>query len=616
MSRREGVQIPENVAGGSIAATPAALHEAGVAHLQAGRYLEAQRCCERALAADATHADSLHLMGRISLEAGQHDHAVEWIAGAIRLDPKVDYLASLGTALHRQGRHDEAVNALDKAVQLKPEDAGLWTALGAMLEEVKRPSDAVLCFEHALKLDPRQLEAAWRSGLLLQRLGRLDEALRRLDVCEAMRPQDAVVTSARSLVLRDLKRFDEYLATAQKAHGLDPRQSDFCNNVGDAHQLLGRSEEALAWFDLAIERNPSSIPALENKASRLRQMHRFDESLAIYDRVRTIAPDRTEAEFALANLNLALGNFQAGWRQREARWRVPGLPIHFPVGSEPVWLGEQGIAGKTILIYSDEGLGDAIQFARYVPLLAARGARVVLVVQDALQSLLSTLPGLAQCLPRSAALPPSDFRCALMSLPLAFGTTLDTIPPPVLLSAPAERINVWHERLGPHDRLRVGLTWSGSLTHPNDKSRSIPLASLTGLLELDATFISLQKDPRPADRDVLEESGIIDLTAQLTDFTETAALVSCLDLLITVDTSMAHLAPTLGCPTWIMLPRTPDYRWLLNRDDSPWYPAVRLFRQDASRDYAGVIERVRAELSVAGRRSHSHFLPRLPRPNG
>jgi len=147
--------------------------------------------------------------------------------------------------------------------------------------------------------------------------------------------------------------------------------------------------------------------------------------------------------------------------------------------------------------------------------------------------------------------------------------------------------------------LRVGLTWSGSLAHPNDISRSIPLELLTGLLELDATFISLQKDPRPADRGVLEGSGIVDLTAQLTDFTETAALVSCLDLLITVDTSMAHLAPTLGCPTWIMLPHAPDYRWLLNRDDSPWYPAVRLFRQDASREYVGVIERVRAELSAA-----------------
>jgi Flp pilus assembly protein TadD len=431
-------------------------------------------------------------------------------------------------------------------VQLKPDDAGLWTALGAMLEEVKRPSDAVLCFEHAFKLDPSQRDAAWRSALLLHQLGRLEEALVRLDLCDTLRPRDAVAANARSLVLRSLKRFDDYLAVTQQAHRLDPQHADLCNNVGDAYQLFGRFEEALAWFDRALERDPSSILALENKASLLRQMHRFDAIPAIYDRVRAIEPNRAKAEFDLANLNLALGNFEAGWRQREARWRVGGLPIHFPGGSEPVWLGEQSIEGKTILIYSDEGLGDAIQFTRYVPLLAARGARVVLVVQDALQSLLSTLPGLVQCLPHSSVPPLSDFRCPLMSLPLAFGTTLDTIPPPVPLSVPAERINAWNERLGPYDRLRVGLTWSGSLTHPNDFCRSIPLESLTGLLELDATFISLQKDPRPADREVLERSGIVDLTAQLTDFTETAALVSCLDLLITVDTSVAHLAPTLG----------------------------------------------------------------------
>jgi len=290
-----------------------------------------------------------------------------------------------------------------------------------------------------------------------------------------------------------------------------------------------------------------------------------------------------------------------GWRGREARWRVPGLPIAFPDGPGAVWLGEQSIADKTILIYSDEGLGDALQFTRYVPMLAALGAHVVLAVQDALQPLLSTLPGLLHCLSRSDTnLPDVDFRCPVMSLPLAFGTTLDTIPPPVRLSPPLDRVTAWQKRLDPHDRLRVGLAWSGSLGHPNDRERSIALQSLTTLLDVDATFVSLQKDPRPDDGDLLlERTEIIDFTAQLTDFAETAALVSCLDLVITVDTSIAHLAATMGCPTWIMLPHTPDYRWLLKGDDSPWYPAVRLFRQTASREYTSVIERVRAELLVA-----------------
>src|ERR1700742_4672403 len=187
MSRREGAQTSENSP--SVAATPATLHETGLAHIRAGRYLEAQRCCERALAADAGHADSLYLMGLLSLQAAQYDHAVAWFSRAIRLDPKVDYLASLAAALQGQGRHDEAVDVLDKAVQLKPDDAPLWTALGAMLEEAKRPTDAVLCFEHALKLEPRQLEAACRSAMLLRQLGRLEEALLRLDLCDELRPQ-------------------------------------------------------------------------------------------------------------------------------------------------------------------------------------------------------------------------------------------------------------------------------------------------------------------------------------------------------------------------------------------------------------------------------------------
>jgi hypothetical protein len=231
-------------------------------------------------------------------------------------------------------------------------------------------------------------------------------------------------------------------------------------------------------------------------------------------------------------------------------------------------------------------------------MLAARGARVVLIVQDSLQSLLSTLPGLSLCLPSSAAtLPVVDVRCPVMSLPLAFRTTLDTIPPTIRLSPPVDRVKAWEERLGAQDRLRVGLVWSGSLTHPNDYNRSISLRLLTSILDVDVTFVSLQRDPRPDDRAVLlERTDIVDLTTHLTDFSETAAIVSCLDLVITVDTSVTHLSGAFGRPTWVLLPYTPDYRWLLDRDDSPWYPTMRLFRQTATREYASVLDRVRAEL--------------------
>jgi hypothetical protein len=233
-------------------------------------------------------------------------------------------------------------------------------------------------------------------------------------------------------------------------------------------------------------------------------------------------------------------------------------------------------------------------------MLTARGAQTVLVVQEAARVLLSGIPGVSQCLPQSIdRLPAFDFHCAISSLPLAFGTRLDTIPPGAMyLPAPVvSRVQAWESRLGPHTRLRVGLVWSGNPNHKNDFKRSIPLHTLTRILDTDATFVSLQKDLRPGDKAVLRErTEIIDMTEHLIDFAETAALISCLDLVVTVDTSVAHLAGALGRPTWILLPYTPDYRWLLDRDDSPWYPTVRLFRQTETRDYASVIEWVQNEL--------------------
>jgi hypothetical protein len=264
-----------------------------------------------------------------------------------------------------------------------------------------------------------------------------------------------------------------------------------------------------------------------------------------------------------------------------------------------LWLGKEPVAGKTVLIHVDEGFGDTIQFARYVPMVAALGAHVVLIVPDALQPLLAGLSGVAECHPMSTdKLLAFDLYCPISSLPLAFGTRLETIPSATsYLPAPAPwRLQAWEDRLGPHDRLRVGLVWSGNPKHKDDHNRSIALSGLSPLLNLDASFVSLQKELRPGDAATLRDSGILDLTAQLTDFVETAALVCCLDLVITVDTSVAHLAAALGRPTWILLPYKPDYRWLLDRDDSPWYPTVRLFRQTTTREYVSVIDRVQAAL--------------------
>jgi hypothetical protein len=307
-------------------------------------------------------------------------------------------------------------------------------------------------------------------------------------------------------------------------------------------------------------------------------------------------------ELRLGHLNLLLGNFEPGWAGHLALRKIPSFSKNYPKFSQPIWRGDEAISGKTILVHRDEGLGDTIQHARYVPLLAARGARVILVVENQACALLSGLPGVSQCLPFPAkALPPFDFHCPMSNLPSAFGTRIDTIPSALsYLPQPAEgRVQIWEDRLGRHDRLRVGLVWSGNPQHRNDHHRSTSLRTMSRMLDLDATFISLQKDPRPEDQAMLRErADIVDITADLTDFVETSALISCLDLVITVDTSVAHLAAALGCPTWILLPYMPDYRWLLNREDSPWYPTMRLFRQSETRDYGEVLDRVRGELAA------------------
>jgi tetratricopeptide (TPR) repeat protein len=553
---------------------PASLCEAGLGHMRAERYLDAQICCQQALTIDPGRAEALHLMGLLSLHADRYDHAVEWMSRAIAQDPKPEYLFSLGTALQHQTRYEEALQVFDKAVQLKPDKAELWTGLGKALVDLGRRAEALLSFQHALKLNPNNWEAAHENGMLLNKLGRREEALTCFKRCVELRPKRAS---------------DEALAF---------------NNLGNVLQSLGRSEEALRWLDRALDLRPDFVQALSNKAIALSQMWLFDQAFEVYARVKALDPNHAVSNWNSALLHMLTGNFEAGWAGREARWNIPSLSAAYPKFTEPMWLGRENIEGKTVLIAADEGLGDAIQFSRYVPLVAARGVRVILVVQDALRSLLSALPGVAQCIAKSVAangVPPFDVHCPLGSLPLAFGTRLDTIPAdlPYLPPPPSARVRVWEDRLGPRDRLRVGLVWSGNPEHKGDHHRSTSLRAYSAFLDVDATFVSLQKDPRPDDRITLgERSDIVDFTANLTDFAETAALISCLDLVVTVDTSVAHLAGALGCPTWILLPYTPDYRWLLDRDDSPWYPTVRLFRQHESRDYGPVIARVRAELAA------------------
>jgi hypothetical protein len=435
--------------------------------------------------------------------------------------------------------------------------------------------------------------------------------------------------------LVDLQRFEEALPLCLQAYKLDQSDADICNVLGVALQGLGQHERAL-WFldkavelrrdftgamnnkaislaylrrwdeafsllDLVLALSPENFKALLNKALYLPQVRRLDEAFKVYERLATIAPGNPDVEWNLSLLLQLTGNLGKGFQLTEAKWNAQARPA-YPSFGEPKWSGEESIQGKTILICAEEGLGDTLQLARYVPMVAALGAQIILVAGSSACRLLANLPGVSACLPMPLAQPAAfDFHCPISSLPRIFRTELNTIPVGIRYFdlLPKSGRDAWQDRVGLDQKIKVGLVWSGNPNHKNDHNRSISLDALSCLLDVEATFFSLQKDPRPSDKVFLSgRRDIVDFTDDFSDFIETGALISCLDLVITVDTSIAHLAAGLGKPTWILLPYVPDHRWLLDRDDSPWYPTVRLFRQDESQDYARVLARVKSALNA------------------
>ncbi|CCD96848.1 putative TPR domain protein; O-GlcNAc transferase related protein [Bradyrhizobium sp. ORS 375] len=616
--------------------TAEALCEAALRLLRAGLLTQAEETCRRALTLDAASVDALQAMGRVCLALKRFDDAIEWFARAIRQDISVpDSFVGLAQALQLAGRRDEAIKAYDRALQLQPDAVDSWDALGELLqltgrhaeaalacdrllqlapdravtwfrlgevlEAQGRRDEAALAFEQVLKLQPDRVDAANKAGAVHFDAGRYDEAIARFDQSLRQQPDQAGVLCLKGISLRRLRRYDEAQPVGQRAHALAPHDPDIANSYGCILQNLGRHDEAVAVFDKAIAIRPQTADFHNHRGTSLAELHRFEEAFASFDRAIALRPDFADAHWNAALFRLLTGDFEGGWAARE--WGRQCRAVGFVERSfdAPMWTGDAPLEGRTILLHSDEGLGDTIQFARYATMAAAQGARVLLEVDAVLQPLLSGLAGVAQCLARGAdAVPSIDAHCPLSSLPLAFATRIDTIPAAqcYLPPPPAERCAIWQQRLGPRHRRRVGLVWSGNPAHLNDHNRSMPLAMLAPLLDLDVQFVSLQKGIRPADKAVLAERGdIVDLTAEIIDFVETAALIDNLDLVVTVDTSVAHLSGAMGKPTWVMLPYTPDYRWLLDRDDSPWYPSVRLFRQDRRRDYVPVVARVREALA-------------------
>ena len=361
-----------------------------------------------------------------------------------------------------------------------------------------------------------------------------------------------------------------------------------------------KAQQALGLYDQALAVDSTIASTYLNKGCALGALGRLDEALQCYVQARTLKPDYVQAHSNESLCRLQMGDFENGWRAHE--WRLK-LPKHLKDDrnfNKPRWDGTQDLHGKTIFLYAEQGLGDAIQFCRYVELVAQRGARVMLGVHAQMVPALDGLAGLAHCIQPNEAIPPFDYHCPLMSLPLVFGTTLHTIPSrnPYLFANP-QRVTHWQASLGPKRAPRIGLVWSGSTLHANDRNRSMALENLAPLLSLPMSFYALQKNIHDTDLAQMQtHSNLLDLRSRLNNLADTAAAIELMDVVIAVDTSVVHLAAALGKPVWLLLPFVADWRWLQTRRDSPWYPTARLFRQSAVGDWGRVIETVKRELMV------------------
>ncbi len=542
--------------------------ERAFALFQGGELEQAAAIYHEILTADARNFDALHLLGVIAGRRRDFSRAADWFEAALNVDPgHAGSHCNLGLALQELGQLPAALDRYERAIAIDPRFAAAHARRGNVLRQMSRSEAALESYDRAIAIKSDYVEALMLRGSLLSQLRQPEAALRSFDRVLELRSDHAAAHTGRGNILRQLNRFTE----------------------------------ALAGHDRALAADPNFVQAHVNRANVLTDLARHAEALTGYDAALALREDMPEAHFGKALTLLRLGDFARGWREYEWRWQsrttvaLLDEPRNF---AAPLWLGQAPLEGRTILLHGEQGLGDRIQFSRYAALLKHRGARVLLEVPKPLARLFTRLAGVDELYVAEGALPNFDFHCPLMSLPLAFATRLDSVPDSVpYLSCEPTLAASWRSRLGLRSRPRVGLAWSGNPQNSNDRNRSIPLSRLAAALPDGFDYFSLHREVPASDAQLLRASrSIRDLGDQQQDFSDAAALCDCMDVIISVDTSLAHLAGALGKPTWVLLSFNADWRWLVERADTPWYPTMRLYRQPLGGDWGTVLERVTADL--------------------
>jgi tetratricopeptide (TPR) repeat protein len=541
-------------------------YDLALQHHRAGRLREAESLYRQILTSDPNHADALHMLGGIAHAAGHHAQAIELFRKAIALNPNFpDYHGNLAIILASTGQSDAAIASLRTALSLRTDYPPALYNLAKLLVQQGQFDEAIAAYRNAVQVQPNFPEAHNNLGDLLRQRGLVDKAIGALRTALLQRPN-----------------FPEALF-----------------NLGLCQEAQDEFEAALATFTDLLKLVPNSPEAHNELGNVLRELNRPREALAAHQRAIAFRPNFVQARWQAALCHLSLGEFEQGWCLFESRRQLPEWSE--PRFDKPQWNGSNP-TGKRLLLWSEQGLGDTIQFIRYAPLLTARGAQVHLRCQPPLLRLLSKQLTLKTVTPENAPLPPFDLHYPLLSLPHLFRTTLDSIPAetPYLKPDP-ELASAWANRLKISGALRrVGIAWATNLLPDSARKRWINPAALSQLASVrDVQFISLQKTP-PGSAPVSPPPGLplVDYTADLNDFAETAALLANLDLVITCDTSVAHLAGAMGKSTWIALPFAAPWRWMIDRTDSPWYPTARLFRQPRPGDWTTPIRQMAEELSA------------------
>lgn len=596
---------------------------------------------EQVLAADPQHAEALHALGVIAAQERKPSAALDWFDRAVAADPQfVLAWFNRGVALEELLRFDDAVASYDRALSLHPGyekaevnrrnaiqrsgrpdagtlsvqataaaladamSAGAWYERALALLGEGRHEEAVAHFDRVLALDPRHAEAWCGRAISRRQLRQHEAAIADYGQAIALKPGFYKAHNNLGVLLQVMARPRDAIASYERAIAANPRYVRAWINRGNAFLELQDPQSALASYEQAMALDPHNAEIFSNRGVTLHQLGRLDEAIASHEQAVALQPERAEGHWNLGNALLLAGDLRRGWQEYEWRWRHSGLKLlaRRETPAQPLWSGQPPLQGKTLLLQAEQGLGDTLQFCRYARLAAERGARVLLEVQTPLHGVLQGLDGVAAVLTPAAPLPSLDYRCPLLSLPHAFGTTVDRVPwSGPYIHAESQKVEAWRQRLGEQRLPRIGLVWSGSPKHKGDRQRSIPLHTLLPLLGDSFEWISLQKDVREIDAAVLAaRPRLRHFGDELADFSDTAALCELMDLVISVDTSVAHLAGAMGRPLWLLLPRVPDWRWLLNRDDSPWYPTARLFRQPVRGDWASVLTAVGRALAGTG----------------